>query len=144
MSEVDAPGDEVRQILRYLEDEEDLIFEETAPGTFLVRSHEPGTYAHEPVLTLPIDLLRAHLEQNLELYLYAEDRYAEAVAAVAVQLAAALGADHVTGVNSVIAAGVRRGPDGPELFVEDDAPPPEPLDPDDGPYEWTAERPPRS
>jgi hypothetical protein len=141
---MDAPGDEVQQILRYLEGDH-LTFEETSPGTFLVRSDEPGVFAHEPVLNLPRDLLTAYLEESRRLYLYAADPYTEALSMTGVHLSAALGTDHVDGVNWVIATGIRPGPDGrPELFVDQDPPPPEPHDPDDGPYEWTAERPPWS
>lgn len=143
MRGVDAPDDAVQQILHRLE-RDHLSFAETAPGTFLVRSDEPGVFAHEPVLVLPRDLLTVYLRENRPLYVYAADPYAEAVATTAVRLAAALGVDHVDGVNRVIATGIRRGPDGrPELFDERDPSPPL-VDPDDGPYEWTAERPPRS
>jgi hypothetical protein len=138
------PSDhEVREILRYL-GTDGFRFEETSTDTFSVSHRDPGFFAHQPVLSLPRALLTAYLAESSAEYPTFDDPYAEALSMTQVLLEEILGTDQGDGVNLTRAAGIRLGRDGrPELFDEQDDPvPPEPLDPDSGPYEWTAERPP--
>jgi hypothetical protein len=140
---VAASDDPVDAIVRHLE-RDGLEVERSAGGdTLLVRSSDPRAFAHEPQVRLPERWFRAYLE-NLSADLgNVADPAAEALWLMQINVLEALTTDHDGhGTNYAKVVGFRRGRDGrPEFFVDQDPPDPEPLDPDDGPYEWRADRP---
>jgi hypothetical protein len=139
-----APDDDPAEVIAAFLERNGLEVERSPGGdTFVVRSGEPGAFAHEPVVRLPGELLRSYLEQMAgQLRKYA-DPHAEALWLTKFNILEDLTTDHDgNGMNYAQVVGVRRGRNGrPELFVEQDPPDPEPLDPGSGPYEWRADRP---
>ena len=120
---------------------EGLLFERSGSGD----EYRPGPasrsrFLHDPVVTLPADVLNAYVAVQSRSYGRPPDAVTEALDTAALHVVEALTTDHGEGLNATTAVGFRTGRGGDvEFFVEQDRPP---VPPGTGDVlEWVAEPP---
>jgi hypothetical protein len=118
------PTDFRGELISYLERQGLELIPTGSGDDYRVAGRTERVFLHEPVFSLPVDLLSEYLHTMSEEYRDQPDPLREALSLTKIHAAEYLTTDHGDGLNGTTALGFRRtGDGGVEFFHELDVPP---------------------